>query len=149
MRIRIKVAKSNIVPRPENCWSAELEYDNKPVGWAARNTLMVAAEFCRRSPFTDRTNLSIEFWDYTKRQVRECKTDCAVEVVYKMTNENKSNLQLFLMGIVSTAVKEYDDVEVLAEYLGSVVPLETLKDAKEFVDSITYEPPLPLTGRLY
>lgn len=53
------------------------------------------------------------------------------------------------MGIVSTAVKEYDDVEVLAEYLGSVVPLETLKDAKEFVDSITYEPPLPLTGRLY
>lgn len=148
MRIRMKIEKSNVTPRPEKCWSVEMQYDNKPVIRAGRNTLMVAAEFCKRSPFTDRNNLNIEFWDFTKRQVRERKSDCAVEVIYKITNENKSNLQLFLLGIVSTAVREYDDVEVLAEYLGSVVPLETLQDTKAFVDSITYEPPLKMNYTL-
>lgn len=133
MRIRVKIEKKTEIPNPQKCWMAELEYDNKPVELARRNVLMVAAEFCERTPFTDRRNLGIEFWDFSKRQVRERKGNG--EVIYKIDNETISNLQLFIFGIVSTA-KEFDGIEVLLMYLGRTIEVNNLQEARVFVDSL-------------
>lgn len=130
MRIRIKIEKSNVVPNPENCWSAELEYDNKPVTLARKTTLMVAAEFCKRSPFQDRRQVKVEFWDFSRRQVRTEREDEVV--IYKLDNENLSNLRLFLFGIVATS-QEFDGIQILISYLGQTIELESLNDANNFI----------------
>ncbi len=123
MEIKVKIGKS-IVPNPEQCWSAELWYDGKSVcvALAKPETAKKAAEFCRKSPFVDRKNLNIQFWDYSERQVRESKNDGNKDsvVIYKIANETKERLEFFIGGLISTA-KEFHDVDVSVEYLGRML----------------------------